>query len=66
MLKHLHAFAVTLGFTAHTGEIVPEQAVVAFKGIGFRFGLSVLRLRYESFIRALGIGHPIPYGQWCY
>jgi hypothetical protein len=66
MLKHLHAFAVTLGFTAHTGEIVPEQAVVAFNGIGFRFGLSVLRCRNKSFIGTPVISHNIAGSQRTY
>ena len=39
MFKHFFAFAIALGFTAQAGEKMPEQAVVPFSGIGFRFGL---------------------------
>jgi hypothetical protein len=60
MFKHLFAFAVTLGLTAQAGEKMSEQAIVAFNGIGFRFGLSVLRWRNESFIGVPVIGHYIP------
>lgn len=38
---------------------MPEQAVVAFNCIGFRFGLDVLRGGNESFIGVPVIGHHI-------
>jgi len=66
MFKHFFAFAVALGFTAQAGEKMPEQAVVAFNGIGFRFGLGVLRVGNESFVGAPVIGRRIPNGQRSY
>jgi hypothetical protein len=66
MFKHFFAFAVALGFTAQAGEKMSKQAVVAFNGIGFRFGLDVLRRGDESFIGVPVIGHHIPNGQRSY
>jgi hypothetical protein len=66
MFQHLFAFAVALGFSAQTGEKMSEQAVVAFDGIGFRFGLDVLCRGNESFIGAPVISHHIPDGQRSY
>ena len=66
MLKHLFAFAVALGFTAQAGEKMSEQAVIAFDGIGFRFGLGVLRRRNKSLIGVPVIGHHIADSQRSY
>ena len=66
MLEHLFAFAVALGFAAQTGEKVSEQAVVTFNGIGFRFGLGVLRSGNKGFIGAPVIGHHISDSQRSY
>ena len=60
MFKHFFAFAIALGFTAQAGEKMPGQAVVPFSGIGFRFGLCVLRPGNESRIAAPVIGRRTP------